>query len=262
MIFISWRQLSNTQRIIGSIWAIILLVQMVITGTNNSNTEVASDESKSEVNRTLINKEDKQSEAKTVESTMKTEETKKEEVSKAEDSESTNQQSEEDKKKQEDQQKKQEEEKKKQDQDAVLKFEKEMYALEAELKPYLDSYQKALNGVSEGTVDIFTAYQATENAKEAAEELQLKYFKVDVPKDLPKEVKKELEDAKTDLSTAYYTKSKALGYVLKYFDDQKPSYMSKFQDEINTSDSFIMSGVLKIFKAKELVGLEVVEEQK
>lgn len=256
MIFVFWKQLSKPMKILGSIWAIFIFIQMIITWTNDKGTDTATDVTNNEINQTADTEPGKQSDSKPVDAKPDTKGVGKAVTTETKEEDATSKQSDDEKKRL------QEEQKKKQDQDAVLKFEKDMYALEDEINPFMDAYQKALNGVSDGSVDIFTAYEVTENAKKAAEGIQRKYYNVEVPKDLPKEVKKELEDAKTDLATAYYTKAEAFGYVLKYFDDQKPSYMSKFQDEISASDSFIMSGVLKLFKAKELVGLEVVEEEK
>jgi hypothetical protein len=149
------------------------------------------------------------------------------------------------------------EEQKKQNKQSVLDFEQSAYALEATVKPIMDNYQKIMLAVSEGEATIYDAYEAATNAKEAADHLQSEFFKLDIPKGLPKEAKKLLEDAKSDLSTAYYTKGNAFKAVLKFLDDQKPSNMQKFKDESSMSDNFIMSGVLKIMQAKEKVGIDL-----
>lgn len=242
MIFIEWKKIGKIARVIGTIWAIVAFSQ-VINALSGNTEQADTNKSTTTVTAGVNTNEAKQKpeEEKPVEVTVK-EETKKDEkpstpVKPA----------------------KTEEDNTKKYQEAVLQFEKEMYAIEETMKPYMDNYQNALNGVSQGTVDFFTAYEATEEARDAAKNIQSQYYQMKIAKDLPKDVKKELEDAKSDLATAYYTKSEALEYVLKYFDDQKPSYMSKFQDEISMSDNFIMSGVLKVFKAKELVGIELTE---
>lgn len=242
MIFIEWKKIGKIARVLGAIWAIVAFSQVI--NAASSNTEQAdTNKSTTTVTAGVNTNEAKQTqeEEKPDEVTVK-EETKKDEkpstpVKPA----------------------KTEEDNTKKYQEVVLQFEKDMYAIEETMKPYMDNYQNALNGVSQGTVDIFTAYEATEKARDAAKIIQSQYYQMKIAKDLPKDVKKELEAAKSDLATAYYTKSEALKYVLKYFDDQKPSYMSKFQDEISMSDNFIMSGVLKVFKAKELVGIELTE---
>ncbi|WP_138751994.1 hypothetical protein [Paenibacillus sinopodophylli] len=144
---------------------------------------------------------------------------------------------------------------------AVLEFEKGAYALEDEIKPFIEYYQKAMAGLGDGSVDIFTAYEATEKARDAAKYVQSEFYSLAVPENLPKDVKKMLNEAKSDLSTAYYTKKEAFEIILKFLDDQKPSHMSKFKEEIQLSDAFVMSGVTKILEAKIAVGIELVETE-
>lgn len=148
----------------------------------------------------------------------------------------------------------------KDNQTKVLAFEKSVYALEGTMSPIMDAYQEAMDGLGNGSVDVYTAYEATENARKAAKHLQTEFFGLEVPDSLPKDVKKLLNGATSDLSTAYYSKVEAFDYVLKFFDDQKPSYMSKFKEEISMSDSFIMSGIMKIIEAKTAVGLDMTEK--
>jgi len=155
---------------------------------------------------------------------------------------------------------KQEAAEKKKQQDAVVAFEKEAYALEDSVKGVMTTYQDAMNGVADGTVDVFTAYSAAEQARDAAEHLQMAYMSLDVPEGLPKKASEALSEAKTNLSTAYYSKKKAFDAVLKFLDDQKPSYMSKFQEETKMSDSFLLAGVAKIFEAKAEVGIDLAKK--
>lgn len=141
----------------------------------------------------------------------------------------------------------------------VLDFEKSVYALEGEMKPYMEHYQKAMSGLGDGSVDIFTAYEATETAKNATTNIRTKFRALEISEELPKDVRKMLSGAKDDISTAYYSKGEALKAVMKFLDDQKPSHMSKFNEEIAMSDSFVLSGVSKILEAKIAVGIDLAE---
>ncbi|MNH75606.1 preprotein translocase subunit SecG [compost metagenome] len=239
MIFISWKSLNKNMRILGVAWAVLFLLIGFFNRDADSKTDTVNTVAKSETTEAKTSDQNNtKNEAKKAVEPVKEEQ--KQEVVATEKVEAV-------------------EDKTEIYQEIVLEFEKDMYTIEGEMKPYMDNYQNALAGIADGTVDIFTAYEATERAKDAAKKIQSKFHQMDIPKELPKDVKKELEGASSDLATAYYTKSEALKYVLKYFDDQKPSYMSKFQDEISVSDNFIMTGVLKVMKAKELVGLDLTE---
>jgi tRNA(His) 5'-end guanylyltransferase len=53
-----------------------------------------------------------------------------------------------------------------------------------------------------------------------------------------------------------YTKGKAFKTVLKYLDNQKPSDMQNFKDEMKSTDLFVLNGVTKILAAKTKVGID------
>jgi hypothetical protein len=149
----------------------------------------------------------------------------------------------------------------KQHQQAVLDFEKSVYDLEDTIEPIMDNYQKAMTGLGNGSVDIYTAYTAAKEARDACQYLQTKFYTMPIPEGLPEEIDALLSDASSDLGTAYYTKKEAMEYVLKFLDEQKPSYMDKFKEEISMSDQFMISGIAKIFDAKVKVGIDVTKEQ-
>jgi hypothetical protein len=144
--------------------------------------------------------------------------------------------------------------------DAVLEFEKQMYAYEEEIKPHFDSYTQWMEALGNGQASINDVYSAANSAKEAANYARLALIKLPIDKELPKDVKDLLQESRTELSTAYYEKEKALKYVMEYLDEQKPSTMQKYKDTIELSETFILSGVNKLFQAKNAVGLELTEK--
>jgi hypothetical protein len=143
------------------------------------------------------------------------------------------------------------ESKQKQYKELVQNFEKAMYELDSRGKPAIENFQKALQANN-----IYTAYEAAKNAKAVMQNLQSNAYGLDVSKELPEDVKKLLNDAKQDLSTCYYSKRTAFDYAMKFFDDQKPSSMQKYKDEMSMADNFMISSAAKLTEAKIKVGLQ------
>lgn len=257
MILVQWKILNKNARIIGGIWAGIMLLAIILNGGSDDKELVDSPVGNSSEVTVVDAKVDTTAQKAADKEAKKKAEADAKAKQKAEDQANADKEA---------KQKAEADailakEQSKQHQQDILDFEQSVYALEATVKPIMDNYQKIMLAVSEGNATIYDAYEAATNAKEAADHLQSEFFKLDVPKGLPKEVDSLLEDAKSDLSTAYYTKGNAFKAVLKFLDDQKPSNMQKFKDESSMSDSFIMSGVLKIMQAKEKVGIDITATQ-
>ncbi|WP_336761518.1 hypothetical protein [Paenibacillus sp. USHLN196] len=242
IIAVSWKKLGKVARIGGAIWAGLVLLIIVIPTEEKPNVtatgeteKVATQEKVPEVEKAVavVDKGTAKSDEE-AEKLEKEKKAKEEAELKAKNAAT-----------------------KKAHQKEVLAFEKSVYALEETMSPIMSTYQEAMTGLGNGTVDIYTVYEATENAKKAADHLQSKFYNLEVPEGLPKDVKTKLNGATSDLSTAYYSKGKAFDAVLEFLDDQKPSHMSKFKDEIAMSDSFVMNGILKIMEAKEAVRLKL-----
>ncbi|ULO09650.1 hypothetical protein H1230_13265 [Paenibacillus sp. 19GGS1-52] len=257
MIFIFWRKMGKIARISGAVWAFFALL-IAISASNTE--EVKPDLAKTDtVKQTTAKESVPEVDSKTVtvidEEAVKKEAEKKkleeENKAKADKAKAATAKAEAEKANI----------KSKANQTKVLEFEKSIYALEETMTPVMEAYKESMDGLGKGTVDIYTAYEATENARKAAKYLQNKFYGLSIPEGLPKEVEKLLSGTTSDMGTAYYSKVKAFDAVLKFLDEQKPSYMSKFKEEIDMSDSFVMSGVSKIIEAKTAVGLDIVESK-
>jgi hypothetical protein len=85
--------------------------------------------------------------------------------------------------------------------------------------------------------------------------LQFSDLSSEIPSTLPKNVRKMLNESITDMQTAYYTKKNAFKLVKQFLDDQKPSYLQKFQDEVEMANTFVMHAVIKLTQAKQELGL-------
>ncbi|WP_052675976.1 hypothetical protein [Paenibacillus sp. IHBB 10380] len=150
----------------------------------------------------------------------------------------------------------------KEQQQAVLDFEKEVYASEEEASPIFDNYQKSIEAFSAGTTDLLSVYNAAETARDASGTLMSRTNNLKTPKNVSKEVQKILNGAKNDLRLAYLSKKDAYKVVLSYIDDQKVSDMSKFQDLINTADQYMYSAMSEIADAKSKVGIKITNDKK
>lgn len=146
---------------------------------------------------------------------------------------------------------------KKKVQQAVLQFEKDLYAAEKGGTPIFKQYSQIMTALSEGKTDLLTAYNAAKQAKQAADVIQTNYYSLAVPKGLPKEVSKLLRESKDNMATAYYVKGEAMDNVLEYFDSQKLSDLSDFQDKIKEADQLTILGVSNLFQAKEKAGIDI-----
>lgn len=149
----------------------------------------------------------------------------------------------------------------KEEQQAVSDFEKEFYAIEKESSPIFDSYKKSLLGLSDGSSDMLTAYNATEQAKDEADSLMYRFEGVKIP-DVSKDIKKLLDGAKSDIKMAYSYKKDSYKSMLSYLDEQKVSDMSKSQEYMGMADQYTLSGLAKIIEAKSKVGLEITSDKK
>ncbi|MEK4369701.1 hypothetical protein MHI48_09550 [Paenibacillus sp. FSL H7-0942] len=235
MIFVSWKKLGKVAKIGGAIWAGFILLIIVIPTEEKPNVTAT-------VETDAVASQEKAPKVEKAVAVVDTKTEKKDDQKAKEEAKLKNET---------------DAAAKKANQKEVLAFEKSVYALEETMSPIMNTYQEAMTGLGNGTVDIYTVYEATENAQKAAKHLQSKFYNLDVPENLPKDVKQMLNATASNLSTAYYSKGKAFDAVLEFLDDQKPSHMSKFKEEISMADSFVMKGILKLMEAKTAVGLEV-----
>lgn len=251
MIFFRWNKLSKAGRAGAVLWTVVVLFIAIPANIENQNTAT-----KEEVNKTNVAEIKQETKTPEAVAAVTTETKEAETIDKAAEEAA--------KKKEEAAKKKEAEEKAKADkernQTAVKDFEKALYSLEDEMKPIMANYQTAMDGMANGTIDIFTVYGAAEDAKSASRYLQSEVRKVDIPEYLPEEVQDYLVEARSDLSTAYFSKGEAFDLVLEFLDEQKPSYMSKIEDEIKMSDSFLLSGMAKVMQAKDAVGIDITVE--
>lgn len=140
---------------------------------------------------------------------------------------------------------------------AILSFEQELYDIEKIATQAMQAYQDKANGLSDGSANIFDTYSAASNAKEKCDIVRRSYYEAEIPEGLPKKIEESLKEAKSELSTAYMVKAEAMEAAMAFLDNQKPSDLQKYKDEMSNADIFIMNGVLKITEAKQIAGIEL-----
>lgn len=144
-------------------------------------------------------------------------------------------------------------------QQLVRNFEQSIFAIDNSVTPAMEQYQSNMKNFGK-TSSIYDAYSSAKSAKDAVKAAKGRLYALQIPKELPDDVKKILEEVKSDMGTSYYCKENAFEYVLKFLDEQKPSDMNKFQEEIAASDQFLLSGTAKLIDAKTKIGIDIAKE--
>jgi hypothetical protein len=138
----------------------------------------------------------------------------------------------------------------------VKTFEQNLTGLEKPALTRIESFSNAANNL--GTkYSIYDLYSYADGAEKACYSVWRKYSDLDnqIPSGLPKNIVKMLEESVENMQTAYYTKREAFKYAKKFLDDQKPSNMQKYKDEMQASQAFVISAVAKLTEAKMELGM-------
>lgn len=152
------------------------------------------------------------------------------------------------------------EELKKKHQEMVKQFEQELYSIEKPASTSLKAFAEASANFETNDATTFDLYEMAKRAKDYTKQAQLAYGRLSPNKELPKEVKDHLNKAANNMSTAYFTKGQALDHAMKYLEDNKLSELSEYKDSMAMADRFTLDGVAELMKAKDLVGIPLVEE--
>jgi hypothetical protein len=138
----------------------------------------------------------------------------------------------------------------------VLVFEKKLTDTEKPALSIIADFSDVANDFGKGS-SIYDLYHAANDGEKICHTVWLQYSDLssEIPSTLPKNVRKMLNESITDMQTAYYTKKNAFKLVKQFLDDQKPSYLQKFQDEVEMANTFVMHAVIKLTQAKQELGL-------
>ncbi|MGE7676276.1 hypothetical protein ACQKMV_22395 [Lysinibacillus sp. NPDC094403] len=121
-------------------------------------------------------------------------------------------------------------------------------------------WKPTFEAISNGSNDVYTAYDNMKALKEGYKELSLKNS---VPvEELSKKQKKDVKEAMSQLNYAAASRQMAAEKAMKMFNDGNfpPSQMDKIKSDITASDSQILKGIMGIATLKQELGL--IEEVK
>lgn len=148
--------------------------------------------------------------------------------------------------------------------------EKEYYA--AEIQPKVDTqmgmYDEAwdtlwvptFNGISDGSMDVYTAYENMKQLEQRYETLQSSIPAIPDEK-LSKENKKTFSEYRDQMSTAAMLRASAAKKAQDMFDkgDYSPSSMDEVKVDIESADSQMLSAIVSLTSLEMKLGIERAE---
>lgn len=143
-----------------------------------------------------------------------------------------------------------------------LAWQKEILSIHQVADDAMKQYQQIMVAMGEGEKDIYSAYSDVNNIKDTVSGAWHAIGKVKVPESLSKEHQKQLKEAQTDLQTGLFSKMEGLKQVLKFLDEQKPSYVEEAKDNFAMSEQFMLSGITRLTGVKMDLGLLEESEKK
>jgi len=138
----------------------------------------------------------------------------------------------------------------------VLAFEQKLTGLEKPALRVINQFTEATSGF--GTeYSIYDLYGIADEAEEMCQIVWLRYsdLKREIPSALPANVKKLLRESVECMETTYFTKKSSFKYAKKFLDEQKPSQLQKFTDEVEVANAFMWNAILKLTQAKAELGM-------
>lgn len=142
----------------------------------------------------------------------------------------------------------------------ILAFE---YSLSTAEKPAAAAwarFEKEFSRWQEDKTDISGFFKTVDFTKDELEKVKNDLHFIRVPEGISGEVDSLLAEAKIDLLNAYSKKNEALDYILRFIDENKPSYQYKFNENLKRARKFASEAMLNIIEAKKKIGLEFFPE--
>jgi hypothetical protein len=140
--------------------------------------------------------------------------------------------------------------------DDFKKFEKKLFKIEEKATRDINQFSTAAQNV--GTeYSIYDLYNIADQAEKSCRIVYGLYGKInnEIPQSLSDSHKKLLKKSVNNLQTAYLTKIDAFKYSKKFLDEQKPSYMNKYENHMAISQSSIFLAVSQLTQIKTELGL-------
>lgn len=145
---------------------------------------------------------------------------------------------------------------------AFLEWEARVTEIHTAADEVLDAYNQAVTKLSEGKIDIFSAYDYISNEVIPTNEKLENAMRLATPGNaLSKKHRETLNSARHALADGLYWRTKAFERFLEFLDNQKPSLISEVKDDFEFANGYMLEGISKYIGVKMELGL-IEDEQK
>lgn len=144
---------------------------------------------------------------------------------------------------------------------AFLSWEARVNEIYTAADEVMGAYNKAVSGVAEGNIDIFSVYDyISSEVVPANEKLEMAMDLVNADHALSKNHQETLNSAKSDFTHGIYWRTKAYKRFLEFLDNQKLSLMDDARGDFEFANDCMLEGIAKYMGVKSELGL-LEEEQ-
>lgn len=146
--------------------------------------------------------------------------------------------------------------------EAFLAWETRVTEIHTAADEVLDAYNQAVTKLSEGKIDIFSAYDYISNEVIPTNEKLENAMRLAIPGDaLSKKHQETLNSARHALADGIYWRTKAFKRFLEFLDSQKLSLMDEIKGDFEFANDYMLEGIAKYIGVKMELGL-IEDEQK
>lgn len=124
-----------------------------------------------------------------------------------------------------------------------------------DLSDYADQSFEAMEETINESNSESEIYESIKTAQEKSYFISTKIRDLDIPSGVSSEVRQNLTKGRDIARTAYFTRSDALKTAMKYSDDEKPSTLSKYKEELELSDKMLIEAISYLQTAKTSLGI-------
>lgn len=146
--------------------------------------------------------------------------------------------------------------------EAFLAWETRVTEIHTAADEVLDAYNQAVTKLSEGKVDIFSAYDYISNEIiPTNEKLERAMDLIRASDAFSRKHRETLNSASSDLANGIYWRTKGFKRFLEFLDSQKLSLMDKVKGDFEFANDYMLEGISKYIGVKMELGL-IEDEQK
>jgi hypothetical protein len=146
--------------------------------------------------------------------------------------------------------------------EAFLAWETRVTEIHTAADEVLDAYNQAVTKLSEGKIDIFSAYDYISNEVIPTNEKLENAMRLVTPGDaLSKKHRETLNSASSDLANGIYWRTKGFKRFLEFMDSQKLSLMDEIKGDFEFANDYMLEGISEYIGVKMELGL-IEDEQK